>query len=239
MAGQIEPGTLFGEWLEALASDASVKTIWDVGTWSGYGTTLCLQRGMAKAKAPRDLFTIEANQERCSVARENWRLFQDSYHKKAVSPLSPYKALATLLQQHKKKSVPSTKHICGRICDRMMSDGEILTHPLFLKVKDHWRLHGAAERADFLAASKLVLPSPDLVVLDGGEFSGYYDWLAVKDLRPKYIALDDIRVMKNSRALEEALGCGWKVLALGEDRNGWAVLVRGDDERVQENLDSK
>jgi hypothetical protein len=156
-----------------------------------------------------------------------------------VSELSPYADLAKLLTKQKKKSVPSTKHIYGRIADRMMSDGEILSHPLFLKIKEHWKLWGGEERADFKEAPRLFLPQPDLVVLDGGEFSGYYDWVVVKELNPRFIAMDDTRLMKNSRALEEAQEEGWVVIASGEDRNGWRILELKPVERIQENLDSK
>jgi hypothetical protein len=239
MAGQIEVGSPLGLHLSALAADSSVGVIWDVGTWSGFGTTLCLQMGMAVRKTPTELFTIEANRERCAVARENWRLFQETFHKKGVSSLSAYADLAKLLTKQKKKSVPATKHMYGRVADRMMSDGEILSHPLFLNIKEHWKLYGADEKADFEAAPKLVLPSPDLVVLDGGEFSGYYDWVVVKELNPRFIAMDDTRLMKNSRALQEALVAGWRIVASGEDRCGWAILEHKPVERLQENLDSK
>jgi hypothetical protein len=198
--GQIQLGTPFGDALRCVAADSNHKTLLEVGTWNGRGSTLCLLEGMAEQPAgchPR-LLSLEANHSMATAAQQLYGKFVDM-------PL---------------------RVIHGRLGAEMLDDGAILAHPLFERVRAHHRLHGQQERVDFFQTTRIV-PSGqiDVVVLDGGEFSGWGDWKAAQELRPKVVCMDDTHVMKNADALADALSKGWRVLAEGADRNGWAVLA--------------
>lgn len=73
-----------------------------------------------------------------------------------------------------------------------------------------------------------VLPrSIDLCLLDGGEFSTYSEWLKIRDRVSQWLVLDDTKVRKNKKVLEEALQCGdWLLISTSDERNGTAVLKR-------------
>ena len=70
----------------------------------------------------------------------------------------------------------------------------------------------------------------DVVLLDGGEFTTWYEYLAIKD-RCKILALDDTNVAKCRRIVEDlkAQPGRWKiVLNEPHERNGNVVAVRID-----------
>jgi tRNA A58 N-methylase Trm61 len=67
----------------------------------------------------------------------------------------------------------------------------------------------------------------DVLLLDGGEFSSYAEYVALKDRVVKWLILDDVNVRKNCRVLKEAIESGdftqvWK----SNERNGTAILVK-------------
>lgn len=227
MAGQITIDTPFGVELRRLAAERDCRVILDVGTWAGCGTTLCLLLGVLEGGGHGTIFSVEANQKMAEGSKriyDNW-LREHRRGKKIALPAE----LTDLCEDKKLKLTQlPINFFWGRICERTMSVPEILMHPLFDKVRAHWRLNGQAELDDCAAAPKLDFKlDVDLAVLDGGEFCGWYDWLALEKMGgAKIVALDDTRVMKNARVLEHLRAAGWQTLAEGEDRNGWAILKR-------------
>jgi hypothetical protein len=198
--GQICLGTPFGDWLRRLGADSRFRRFVEIGTWNGRGSTLCLLEGMAQQGRGYHptLLSVEANEAAAAAARE-------LYQWRAGVPI---------------------KVLHGRVAERMMEDGEILAHPLFERVRGHHRLHGQAERRDFASAPLLSFSEgADVVVLDGGEFSGWADWEAAQRMGARVVCMDDTQVMKNRDTLADAVSKGWRVLGAGEDRNGWAVLA--------------
>lgn len=76
-----------------------------------------------------------------------------------------------------------------------------------------------------------VLPSLperiDLLLIDGGEWSGYAEFRKLGD-RAKVLALDDINNSKHARTHRELLANpAWRLVMVREnDRNGWAIWRR-------------
>jgi len=65
----------------------------------------------------------------------------------------------------------------------------------------------------------------DLLVLDGGEFTSYADYLSLRD-RSRAIYLDDCLVRKNRLTLKMAVEEGFKLERMTTDGNGAAYLRR-------------
>lgn len=63
----------------------------------------------------------------------------------------------------------------------------------------------------------------DLLVLDGGEFSTFNDYLLLRK-RCRYLYLDDVKVRKNRLVLKTALDDGFSIIRLVEDGNGACLL---------------
>jgi hypothetical protein len=68
----------------------------------------------------------------------------------------------------------------------------------------------------------------DLIILDGGTFSSYYEFQLLKD-RCKYFVLDDTNDIKNVFVLEEMISQPEKYSVIEQDhldRNGWAIVKK-------------
>jgi hypothetical protein len=69
----------------------------------------------------------------------------------------------------------------------------------------------------------------DVIVLDGGEFTTWYEYLQLKD-RCKILALDDTLVCKCKKIVEEIKSQPnkWRVLMESNERNGTFAAQRID-----------
>ena len=229
MAGQINLGTPFGDWLRRLAADPAYKTFLDVGAWNGCGSTLCLAAGVAERHDGAEIWSVEGDRHRAEEAQRliiDWWALHNS--EKPVLPSHPYKVVSDILKKNRggKRTCP-VRLFYGRIAEDMMTVPDICTHPRFPEVEVHFRLHYQNELACLREAPLLPFKKHfDVVVLDGGEFSGRWDWKAAANFTPTVVCLDDTRTMKNCDTLEQLLREGWELLAAGADRNGWAILKR-------------
>jgi hypothetical protein len=204
MSGQINRGSRFGEKLFEIASDPQYNIFVDVGSWNGLGTTKILVDATRKNMIAQ-IYSVEANAAMFEVAKKNW---------------VPCPGRLRLLW--------------GRIASRMMSQKEVLEHPFLPLVRPHYDIYWDQDCSDFAAAPIVELPIyADVVILDGGEFCGDGDLDRALSLRPKIIAMDDTHVIKNSGPLRRLLASGeWRILARGEDKNGWAILRRASSIEV-------
>ena len=86
-----------------------------------------------------------------------------------------------------------------------------------------------ADRRDILAAPNLrnKIPSDiDLLLLDGGEFSTYAEYQALKPLVSTFILLDDTNTRKCQRIIEEIENDDFYLVWKSSERNGTALLSR-------------
>ena len=208
MPGQITLDTTFGAALKDLAADPRFKIYVEVGTWDGEGSTKCLVKGL-ESRSPEDasgagVFSFEANRDLWMVASRYW---QDRN--------------------------PPLRILWGRLAERMMGEEKVRAHPLFEKVEDHFNLYFKKDVEHFSRAPLIRMRRCDVAVLDGGEFCGEGDWDAVRVLKPKVVALDDINVMKNNELYHELfLHRNWRLIFHSSERNGSAILeAPGDDDR--------
>lgn len=89
-----------------------------------------------------------------------------------------------------------------------------------------------AEDKDNISAAPLVLDelpsSIDLLLLDGGEFSSWAEFVTLRDRCRKWLFLDDTRVRKNRAVQEWALTASespFIPIYQSNDRNGWSVFL--------------
>ena len=80
---------------------------------------------------------------------------------------------------------------------------------------------------ELLSTQPCVLPqlpeTIDLLVLDGGEYTTYPEFVALRD-RTRIFALDDTAILKCSRVRKELLESGVTVYKEDlKDRNGWGI----------------
>lgn len=70
MIGQINLGTPAGECMKSIASRPDVKTIVEIGTWNGAGSTKCIHAGMS---AEDTLYSLECSRPMYESAVRLWK----------------------------------------------------------------------------------------------------------------------------------------------------------------------
>ena len=207
--GQVHLNTPFGNMLFAVASNPSISSVVEVGTWKGFGTTRCImealnRRFLEHGSQNLHFYSFESNLEFFKEAASLWRP-------------GGYPFL----------------HLCyGKLHENgLLTREQIEAHPLVEHVRTHYEIWYQQDVEDYQKAPFIkpiyLPPQIDMVVLDGGEFSGYADWLALKEKKPLLVCLDDTNVMKNERVYRELKeDKAWNLVTEGQDRHGWAIFTR-------------
>lgn len=204
--GQIQLHSEFGSFLTEIVQDVRYKTILEVGTWKGNGTTRCIVEGLIKRFQRNPIpdfhfYSLEANYQ---------------FYLEALALWLP-------------EGLPFLQLIYGKLhLNGLLTREQVQSHTKYDWVKTHFQLWFEKDVEDYKRSPFIhprLLPELDIVVLDGGEFCGYADWQAIKQRNPKIVCLDDIIVMKNCDVLAE-LECdnAWEKIAGSDERHGWAVF---------------
>jgi len=165
--GQIQLATPFGNILYDLCKNKpEIKTVVEIGTWHGMGSTQCLLQGLIDSgKTDATFISLEANRKMYDVAVDCW-----------------------------KSNLPSwAKLIHGRVVEVSDMDNDNLgyQHPdesIWFE-EDKTAMLSCPNVIDQLP-SKI-----DLLFLDGGEYSTHAEFLKLKD-RSWLILLDDTTARK-------------------------------------------
>ena len=198
--GQINQDTLFGNMLYSFAQDASAKTFLEVGTWNGLGSTRCIVNGLKQRTEPYSFWSLECNSEKSAGAK---KLYQGSQN----------------------------VHILNEVLFNKMPEDIHEKFPVLTSNPEfaHWLqvdIDNMSDKPLFLDRSELPEVF-DFVLLDGGEFTTYYDFMLLKD-RFKTIMIDDTNTQKGpliKKYLEENPD-KYKILIEHPERNGFLVARR-------------
>lgn len=200
MLGQITLGTPLGNIIYELTKREDVQNIVEIGTWNGKGSTLCVIQA---------LVDIGNRKNFCSV-----ELYPKMYYE-AQSFLKEYSNYVKLLH--------------GKIIEYdevFWFDHSSLDFSRGSHAALYYR-----EDLLYLKHSRNVLnelpETIDLLILDGGEYTTYPEWIKLKD-RTKIVVLDDSAILKCQRIRQEILDSNQYITLHDdlEDRNGYAVFQR-------------
>lgn len=193
--GQIVPFEYeISKQITSLASRDDVRNIVEIGTWNGMGSTKCVLEGL-KNKTDYMFKSYE-----CWV-----EMFQEA------------------VENNKELLNEKFQIIKGKI----VNESEI-TDWFDIESLDNDRKQWLKQDLDRMAKVPNVfdtIPDTiDLLILDGGEFSTYKEWLLLKD-RTNYVVLDDTKELKTRRIRQEIIdSSNYKVLAdCLTERNGFMV----------------
>ena len=205
MVGQINRGSRLGEIIYDMCKQDDVKTIVEIGTWNGMGSTKCIYDAIIESgKTDYLVYSLECSEE---------------YYNLAVSSLPPLDNFNLLL---------------GRVIDAdEVVDIDSCEDRFFTEYgKDIQKRWLAEDVSNYNKVENVIgiLPEKiDLLILDGGEFSSFAEFNRLKD-RTKYFILDDINPIKNfkvSNIMRE--DDSYEILFdVPNDRNGFLVSKKNN-----------
>lgn len=193
--GQIVPFEYeISKYITSLTATDDVKNIVEIGTWNGMGSTKCVLEGL-KNKTDYMFKSYECWVEMYQEAIEN------------------------------NKELLNEKFAI--INGKIVNESEI-TDWFDINSLDSDRKQWLKQDLERMAKVPNVFDTIpitiDLLILDGGEFSTYKEWLLLKD-RTNYVILDDTKELKTRRIRQEIIdNPNYKVLAdCPNERNGFMV----------------
>lgn len=200
--GQIGGGDALGGFLRELARDPRYRRYLEIGTWNGLGSTKCFYEGFRERPVGSYVFySLECNVEKCRDAQR--------YYYEQVDPYLPNIHILNAKAVH---DVPD----------------EATLKAQFDSFEPTWhRVDMENMRSCPYFLEMGYETSFDVVFLDGGEYTTYYEYLELKD-KCSVLVCDDTRVEKSKRIRAELLASpDWRCLrdAL-DDRNGWCAFER-------------
>lgn len=195
--GQINKGR-FSEIIKYFAKNKEYKTFLEVGTWNGMGSTKQFTDELVLRLDDYIFYSLECNSDKCKYA-------QDLYN-------------------HLNKV-----HILNEVLFNSQPDNfynifpQCLNNPMF---KEWHKVDMENMKKCNLFLERDNLPQIfDVILLDGGEFTTYFEFQLIKD-RCKYLLLDDINVAKCTEIVKEIKSepTKWKIIEENTStRNGFLV----------------
>jgi hypothetical protein len=196
--GQILRGTQFGELIYKISNKKGVTNILEIGTWYGLGSTKCVIDGIMDSEDPKNFITIEMYESMYEIAKINLKEYLDRFQLLKGTILKPE--------------------------DIYWFDFSDLDQNLYKKTwydSDLSALHTSEN------VLNKIFDRIDFLILDGGEFTTYPEWLILKE-RTKIVALDDTNVFKCKKIREELLNdTSYRIIAdVISERNGYSVFEK-------------
>ena len=191
----------FYEDIKNISSDPRFKTFLEIGTWNGLGSTKAFIEGFKKRQdADKDFifYSLECNTDKWSDAV---KLYNDS-----------------------------RVHILNEVIWNEEPDNfyEIFPQCLTDSTFKHWNEVDIInmKKCDLFLQRNNLPDVFDVILLDGGEFTTYYEFQLLKN-RCSLLMLDDINVDKCKRIVEELQNSPqWKIIKQEPLRNGYLIAKR-------------
>jgi len=198
--GQINPNGEVGKTLINLVKFNNFKTIVDIGTWNGLGSTKCFLLAL-QGNTTTQFISIESNKEKNLLALKN---------------------LEDLITNN-------TSILNGSILTESdISDEELYSvFPEFKTDSEFQRWH-SIDMNNIKAAPYILDKIPreiDFVLFDGGEFTTFFEFQILFPRCTNFIAMDDVNVSKCRKMREMLLANPeWKEVCYIPERNGFSIF---------------
>jgi hypothetical protein len=188
----------FSKQIEQYASNTNYKTYLEIGTWNGLGSTRAFSNGFNKRDDDYIFYSLECN-------KDKWLDASKLYNNNKI-------------------------HILNEVIwnEEPANFYEIFPQCLTNDMYKHWN------NVDLINMKKcnLFLNRPnlpsifDVILLDGGEFTTYYEFQLLKN-RCKILMLDDINVSKCTLIVKEIENDkSWRIIKKENVRNGYLIAEK-------------
>jgi len=208
MQGQINLNTNLGIAIYNLIKDYDIKNILEIGTWNGYGSTMCIIRSLIDNAKNCNFISVEANHSQFMLASSNLKNYQE-YVKLLYGRITSLKDLVSLEDYDSSFFLQYSKAIQEQWYQ--------------VDVEQH---HNSPYIYDEIIS--MTNNNIDLLILDGGEYCTYGEFSKLKNIS-NFIILDDTNTIKNYKAAEEIRSCKniFKIIEDNQyDRNGYMICQR-------------
>lgn len=194
--GQITPYGKVGKTIINYIKTENIKNIVEIGTWNGMGSTQCFLLGVS---SDTKFYTIESNKEKVETAKKN---------------LSSYILTNNI------------KFLWGSILSiEDIKDAEIIFPELSNSEFKRWHSIDIENINNSPNVMSELPDKIDFLLLDGGEFTTWYEFQLLFPRCIKYIALDDVNVSKCKKIREYLyLNPLWKEVEYINERNGFSIF---------------
>jgi len=175
-----------------------VKNIVEIGTWNGLGSTRCFLMGL---QPETKFYTLETNKDKYLIAQEN------------------LKSLVT----------PNVNFLWGSILKpEDVKDVEVVFPEM--RTNSEFRRWHSLDMANLANSPNVRSELPEQIeflLLDGGEFTTWYEFVSLFRSCSRYIALDDVNVSKSKKIREYLkMHAFWTEVEYIPERNGFSLFKR-------------
>ena len=206
--GQIDEATSFSKSLTQLAKQDDIKTILEIGTWYGGGSTEAFVNGIKHKSHCLSNITHHC----CESFILTFEIYPPAWNHARL--------------YHQKNPVWLVQGTTVSV-DQMLSVKDIPSKG------EHFKLYYERDRAIMKKNTPQLehyckLIKPELVLIDGNEYTGWGEFeIVMAHCKPKYLALHDVGTLKTMK-IESFLKkhpAKFNQLASGSDKADWAVYV--------------
>lgn len=196
--GQICNDEFYNE-IQSYASNVNYKSFLEIGTWNGLGSTKAFASGLETRKDDYVFYSLECNVDKCADAAKLYSS-NDKIH---------------ILNEVIWNEEPADFY---QVFPQILTDSKY----------KHWNAIDIVNMKQCdLFLNRPNLPKVfDVILLDGGEFTTYYEFQILKS-RCKVLMLDDINVDKCKKIVEELrTDASWKIIKQNNVRNGYLIAEK-------------
>jgi len=194
MIGQINLDSEFGKQLYTLAKQPDIKTIVEIGTWNGCGSTKCIASGLIESKETKTFISLETNNDMFIQAQQNLT--------------DAEKTVTTLIR--------------GRITE--FYDLVWLKDFTLGPEQQRWLWEDIAWYKDCPFVLDQIPEQIDLLLLDGGEFTTVPEFKALKNRYKLVALDDTRALKTKSIHEYLLQKTDHELIASGDERNGFSIF---------------
>ena len=190
-----------------IKSNIWIKKVLEIGSGSGNGSTQCFIAGL-NGREDASLICVEPHKEWFLDLKQNTKMY------KFVKPLNT--------------STVSYDNFLIKVFDDYWYDEHNSNRDDSYNIKKIWYEQDLVFFKDIKIGEGAIENSEvyDCVLIDGCEFSGYSEYLLLKERTTCFI-LDDISSYKCERVHKELLNNNnWQLIAQGNERNSWSCFLK-------------
>lgn len=210
--------------LQSLASDDSIRTILEIGSSSGEGSTKALTAGILDRTSATgvELHCLEISSIRFNNLKEHYSALEFvKVHRMSSVGMNSFPTFKELKRFY--RSTPSilNNYTYDEVASWLQKDIEYLA-------QNFKELSSSIGEIDIFGIDwvrrEYDIEDFDLVVIDGGEFLGWAEYSLLKGAN--WICLDDINSFKCRRAYDDLIsGKSYSLVQENwQTRNGWAIF---------------